>query len=158
MCLALQVRADSALRGIGRPVGGVPGRGRPTCTQNPVARVFSQTAGKAARHGDGGLLSGHVSSTEAAEGAQREEGTPPRTAAEALAAMQSRLAAESPSTKSEPTDFSKSKAPETQVSSPLASRHLMQITHLKTRPSNAQVVLGRKAFISGKVANIWNSC
>ena len=120
MRMCLQVRADSALRGIGRPVRGVPGRGRPTAVQNPVARAFSQTAGKAARRGGGGLLSGHVSSTEEATGAGAGEGLPPRTAAEALAAMQSRLVAESPSTHPQPNpDFSSQKAPDTQVPSPI---------------------------------------
>lgn len=117
MCLALQVRADSALRGIGRPVGGVPGRGRAGAVQNTVARALSQTAGKAARRSEGGLLSGHINSMEAVGGSCVEEGTRPRTAAEALATMQSRLAAESPSTHPQPTDFSSPKTPDTKVPS-----------------------------------------
>ncbi len=107
--MCAQVRADSALRGIGRAVSGVPGRGRAGAAQKPVARAFSQPG----RRGGDGLLSGHVSSTEAAGDA--EKGTPPRTAAEALAAMQSRLAADS----SQPptANFSSPKALDTQVPS-----------------------------------------
>lgn len=108
----VKVRKDSALRRIGSPVGRAPGRDRAAAsTINPMARAFSASAARAGRGRDkGGLLSGHVSSTEAAV-----PGTPPKTAAEALAAMQSRLAAESPSSEPAPTDFSAFKAPDTQV-------------------------------------------
>jgi hypothetical protein len=111
MYLLSQVRADSALQGIGRPVDGVPSRGQPV--QNPVARTFSNSISEAVWRSGGGLLSGHVSSTEITQ--RPEEGTPPRTAAEALAAMQARLAAESPATHPQTTDFSSPKAPDTQV-------------------------------------------
>ena len=107
-----KVRKDSALRRIGSPVGRAPGRERAAAsTINPMARAFSASAARAGRGRDkGGLLSGHLSSTEAGV-----PGTPPKTAAEALAAMQSRLAAESPSTGTPHTDLSSFKAPDTQV-------------------------------------------
>lgn len=84
------------------------------------------------RLGEGGLLSGHVSSTDITQ--RPEEGTLPRTAAEALAAMQSQLAAESSATHPQTTDFSSPKAPDTQVP-PVA--HTFHIKSL--RPSSKKM-------------------
>lgn len=111
------MRPDSALRGIGRPVVGPTGRGRAGgVIENPMAHAFTKAMAKLSR-GDN-LLSGHISSTEAGPSGVHIEALPealPKTAAEALTAMQSRLAAESPSHMPRELEAFPFKAPDTKV-------------------------------------------
>lgn len=126
MWQCVKVRKDSALRRIGSPVGRAPGRDRAAAsTINPMARAFSASVGRG--RNKGGLLNGHISSTEATV-----PGTPPKTATEALAAMQSRLASETPSSGPTPTDFSTFKGPETQVLL-LIFNHCLPTSRMSTR-------------------------